>query len=213
MSRFNFEYDLPPTMETEEEVDARRMQESIALDERIAHPNRFREFASTLTPPGSYSPMAQHVPGVGEHPSPTVMGKHTEDFAYELGIPFEQEDHRITSLEDNEFMSTIPPAAVNTGPSLQGMYNNNFGKQPSLLMESVSVNPELFGGGHEPWPEGAIDYVAQRCGRSELEDDWDRYSKIGGEHITPEYVANKTADPGWSPPESSFWVYDQERWL
>ena len=194
-------------------LEAQRMQETIALDERAAQPGRFHEFASTLTPPGSRSPMAEYMPGVGEPLSPAVMGRHAEDFALERGIPFEQEDHRLTSLADNEYMSTMPPPGINENPMLQGMYTNEFARQPSLLMEPVSVNPERFGGGHEPWPEGAIDYVAQMSGRSELEENWHRYSKIGGEHITDEYIANKTADPDWSPPESAFWNYAPDRMM
>ena len=140
------------------------------------------------------------------------MGRQAEDFAFERGIPFEREDHAFTSLADDEYLSTMPPPGINEEPTLQGMMTNEFARQPSLLMEPVSVNPERFAGGHhEQWPEGAIDYVGQMCGRSELEENWHRYSKIGGEHITDEYVANKSADPDWSPMESAFWQYDKER--
>ena len=215
LAMFRPDYDTPPGMGdayyTFDELDAQRMQEAIALDQGAARPDRFHEFARTLTPPGAGSPMAEYMPGVGEPPSPTVMERHAEDFVFARGIPFEQEDHRFTSLADDEFMSTIPPRDINMEPTLQGMYTNGFGAQPSLLTEPVSVDPSRFGGGHEPWPEGAIDYVGQRCGRSEMEENWDRYSKIGGEHITDKYIANKTADPGWSPVGSSYWNYAPER--
>ncbi|KAK3705886.1 hypothetical protein LTR37_013039 [Vermiconidia calcicola] len=196
-------------------LEEARIQEQRAVDEGAAQPNYFHEYRNTLTPPMPGSPLADYMPGPGEPYSPTVMGRQTRDFAAEMNLPFEEEDHRWRDLGDDEYISTLPPAAINEETYLHGMYDNDFRQHSSLLMEPVAVNPQRFGGGvgHEGWPEGAIDYVGQRLGRSELEENWDGYSKIGGEHITPEYIANKEADPSWSPPESAFWEYDRERGL
>ena len=82
-----------------------------------------------------------------------VMGRETQAFAEERGIPFELEDHRITHLDDDEYMSTMPLRMINEESTLQGVYEEDFARHRSLLMEPVSVNTQRYGGGHEEWPE------------------------------------------------------------
>lgn len=141
--------DDPFVMEDPREVEIRRMHETMALDERAANPDCFWWVRDTMMPKPPPSPSYEYAPAIGEPESPRVTGKHTQAFAEKVGVPFEQEDHHITHLEPNEYMSTIPPRAMNEGPALQGVYSDDFAQHQWMLMEPASVNPNKYGGGQE----------------------------------------------------------------
>lgn len=183
----------------------------------VQEPDRFAEVRGTITP-GRGSPPMQHVPGVGEPPSPSLMGMHTREFATERGVPFEEEDHELDILEDDEFMSTLPfgqlhRGPINEGPKLPGMYDNDYGRHASLLTQPVPINAAEIGGQHHmEMPEGAIYYTGQRLGRTELDDNFDQYSWAPAQYVDEEYIRNKEADPDWSPAQSAFWTNYPEAW-
>ena len=42
--------------------------------------------------------------------------------------------------------------------------------------------------------KGAVDYVAQVHGRSELSENWDQFRWHGGENVTDQYIRDREAE-------------------
>ena len=201
------EYDDHAYMDEMDEFAQRYIREEMGTQAMMERADPFRDAHIAVTPERR-SPVMDYMPGIGDPASPGLMGQHTRDFAMERDIPFEEQHRGLPELDRDEFMSTMPPGGpdgINYSDRLQGMYEDDYSRRPSLLTEPVTLNPNRFGEEHrEGWPEGAIDYI----GQNELENNWPRYSMIPGDRINDEYIRNKEADPGWSPPESAFWYDD-----